>query len=134
MTDNAALPVKPVPPDHAVAAFRGEAVSLFEVFKANLIATRQQVIQGKTFTDCQIEGPAVLLALGGVVFDGCDMGYAAGDPKALLLMPMAKNRVIGAIAMQDCRFERCNFVSVGFTGSDAFLDQFMQVLGGSAGQ
>lgn len=86
-------------------------------------------IEGKTFIDCRIEGPAVLLAVGGCDFDGCDMGYSGGDIRNLLLRPVSPTKVIGAIAFENCVFRRCNFFAVGFTGSEQFLNSFIDVLG-----
>lgn len=94
----------------------------------------QSIIKGKTFVDCYFEGPAVVLAAGGVQFDGCNMGASGGDIRNLLLRPVGPEKVVGAIAFQDCLFQRCQFFSVGFTGSPAFLDQFIEVLGKSKGQ
>ncbi len=122
-------PPRPIAEDLTAATFSGQSISLFDLFRESLRTTGRPMISGKTFTDCTIEGPAVMLALKNVVFDACDMGYTGnGDVRALLLMPMAKNRVIGAIAIEDCRFERCNFFMIGFTGPDSFIDQFLSVL------
>ena len=112
--------------------FDGVALSLFELFRANLIRTRQPIIENKTFTGCIVEGPAVLLALNGVNFDGCNLGADSGDPRSLLVMPMAKNRVTGAIGVRNCTFKNCGFFAVGYTGPDAFIDQMIQVLDASA--
>ncbi|WP_051257052.1 hypothetical protein [Brevundimonas aveniformis] len=122
----------PICQDYNVAHFDGVALSLFEVFRANLMATRQPIIENKTFTGCVIEGPAILLALAGVNFDGCNLGVRGDDPRSLLVMPMAKNRVTGAIGVRNCLFKDCTFFAVGYTGPDAFIDQMIQVLDASA--
>lgn len=85
----------------------------------------QAIISGRTFVNCRLEGPAVFLALGGVELENCDLGEAKGDMRSLLLKPLSPTRVTGAIPFVDCRFEACSFFSVGFTGSDAFLDQLL---------
>ncbi len=114
--------------DYSVDHFDGVVLSLFELFRTNLMATRQPLIQGKTFTNCVIEGPAVLLALSGVNFDSCNLGMASEDSRSLLLMPMAKNKVVGAIGMKNCSFTNCQFFAIGYTGPDAFIDRMLQVL------
>ena len=81
--------------------------------------TGKMSIDGKTFTDCVIEGPAVMAVMNGTTFDGCNMG-AAANPRNLLLKPMG-DKIVGAIGMADCRFVRCRFAQVAFTGSDALL-------------
>ena len=88
-------------------------------------------IEGRTFVDCLIEGPAVMLPLSGCHFDGCDLGDAHGDPSNLLLKPVGAERVTGAIPVVDCKFIRCRFWGVGFTGRQGFLDQMLSVLGAS---
>jgi hypothetical protein len=89
-------------------------------------------IVGKTFIDCRIEGPAVLLAADGCDFDACDMGFTGGDVRNLLLRPVGPQKVIGAISFRNCTFRRCAFFAVGFTGGPVFIDNFLRVLGGEA--
>ena len=79
-------------------------------------------INGKTFTDCVIEGPAVMAVMEGTVFDSCNMGTAS-DVKTLLYRPLSNTKLAGVVGMSNCRFVRCRFVQVGFTGTDALLEQ-----------
>ena len=88
-------------------------------------------IEGRTFIDCLIEGPAVLLPLSGCNFDGCNMGDAHGDPRNLRLSPAGPQRVTGTIPIKDCKFIRCRFLGVGFTGPQSFLDGMVAGLGGA---
>lgn len=76
----------------------------------------QMMIEGKTFTDCLIEGPAVLGIGEGVQFDGCNMGTAT-DVRTLLLTPRGP-KAVGVIGFKDCRFVRCRFMQIGFTGPE----------------
>ena len=89
------------------------------------------IIEGRTFTDCLIEGPGVLLPLEGCNFEGCNMGDAHGDPRNLMLQPVGPQRVTGAIPLKDCKFINCRFLGVGFTGSKAYLDEMVAALGGA---
>lgn len=82
----------------------------------------QMAIEGKTFTDCVIEGPAVMAVMNGTVFDSCAMGTTT-DVRNLLYRPLSTTRLAGVIGMANCRFVRCRFVQVGFTGSDDLLEQ-----------
>lgn len=118
----------PVCENYDVDHFEGVVLSLFELFRANLIKTKTPLIQNRTFTNCIIEGPAVLLAMSGVNFDNCNLGMASEDPRSLILMPMAKNKVVGAIGLKDCTFRNCQFFAIGYTGGDAFIDRMLQVL------
>lgn len=133
MTDQP-LMAPPSCEDYSVTDFKGVSVSLHRLFYENIQTNRQPLIRGKTFTDCVIQGPSVLLALSGVVFDACNLGAAGDEPRSLILMPMAKNTVIGPIAVAECTFTRCDFMGIGYTGPDAFIDNLLQVLEGGAAQ
>ncbi|WP_426027028.1 hypothetical protein [Brevundimonas sp. TWP2-3-4b2] len=82
----------------------------------------QMAIDGKTFTDCVIEGPALMAVMNGTTFDNCAMGTTT-DVKNLLYRPLSTTKLAGVVGMANCRFLRCRFVQVGFTGSDDLLEQ-----------
>ena len=90
------------------------------------------VVRGKTFTDCVIEGPALMAALEGVTLEGCNLGLAT-DPRSLFYKPQGPV-LIGVVAFADTRFIRCRFVQVGFTGQDAQIEQAMADLIAARGQ
>ena len=100
-------------------AFEKEGVWL-PLLSAHTLNAGESVIKGKTFTDCLIQGPALVAVLSGTTFEGCNMG-AASDPKSMLFAPQGP-RLVGAIGLQDCRFVRCRFVQIGYTGSPQFLE------------
>lgn len=85
----------------------------------------EMAIKGKTFTDCVIEGPAVMAVMTGTTFDGCAMG-TTGDMNNLLYKPQGQ-KLAGVVGVADCKFVRCRFVQVGFTGSDALLEDLRGV-------
>lgn len=93
------------------------------------MAAGSRTIDGRTFVGCRLLGPAVLLAVGGVRFEACDMGPSGGDVRNMLLRPVAPEKVIGTLSFGDCLFDRCSFLAVGFTGPAAFIDHFQQVIG-----
>ena len=82
----------------------------------------QMFIDGKTFTDCLIEGPAVMAVMTGTVFENCNMGTTT-DVRNLLYRPVGQTKMAGVVGMANCRFVRCRFVQVGFTGSDQLIDE-----------
>ncbi|MGH7026265.1 hypothetical protein [Brevundimonas sp.] len=92
----------------------------------------QTVIDGKTFTECLIEGPAVMAVMNGTSFDSCNMGLAE-NPRTLLLQPLG-DKIAGAVGMANCRFVRCRFVQVGFTGAEDVLQQIENDLVGARAQ
>ena len=93
----------------------------------HLLRNGVHIIQGRTFTECQFDGPAVLMPIGGVAFNGCGMG-TTDDPKTLLLQTVGSS-VAGVIAVKDCVFERCRFNGIGFAGDAAFAKTFQKVMG-----
>jgi hypothetical protein len=101
--------------------FKGESIWLPRLSVEHLNAGHD-AIRGKTFTECLIEGPAVMLPAGDVVFEDCHMGTAA-KPQNLLLSPVG-DLVTGAIGLVACRFVRCRFLYVGFVGNEAFREMF----------
>ena len=102
----------------ARTSFDKEAVWL-PLLAVNHWNAGEMAIADKTFTDCVIEGPAVIAVMNGTVFDSCNMG-AAANPRNLLLKPLG-DKIAGAIGMSGCRFVRCRFAQVAFTGADALL-------------
>lgn len=84
----------------------------------------QMAIDGKTFTDCVIEGPAVVAVMNGTMFDNCAMGTTS-DVRNLLYRPLSTTKLAGVVGMANCRFVRCRFAQVGFTGSDDLLEQLL---------
>ncbi|MFZ4164869.1 hypothetical protein [Brevundimonas sp. NPDC058933] len=91
----------------------------------------QTFIEGKTFTECLIEGPAVIGVMNGTHFDTCNMGVAE-NPKTLLLDPRG-DMIAGVIGMSNCQFIRCRFVQVAFTGAREMLDGVEKDLLGARG-
>lgn len=112
-------------------SFEKEAVWL-PLLAVNHWNAGEMVVTGKTFTDCVIEGPAVIAVMNGTVFDSCNMG-AAANPRNLLLKPLG-DKIAGAIGLADCRFVRCRFAQVAFTGDEALLAELEAgIVAGNAG-
>ena len=82
----------------------------------------QMSIEGKTFTDCLIEGPAVMAVKNGTRFDSCAMGTTT-EVQSLLYRPVSRKKLAGVVGMSNCVFVRCRFAQVGFTGGDELLEQ-----------
>ena len=80
----------------------------------------EMAIKDKTFTDCVIEGPAVMAVMNGTTFDNCARGTTT-DVRTLLYRPVSKDKMAGVVGVSNCRFVRCRFAQVGFTGSDELL-------------
>jgi hypothetical protein len=134
MTD---LPQATFKPDEAVSralvartTFEKEAVWL-PLLAVHHWNAGEMAVRGKTFTDCVVEGPAVLAVLSGTTFDSCAMGTTT-DTANLLYKPQGR-KLAGVVGMADCTFVRCRFVQVGFTGSDELLEDLMANIRSGAG-
>lgn len=104
--------------------FKDEAISISDLFREGLKAG-ETVIEGRTFTNCRLEGPAVIVVLDGVVFDATDFGYTGGDIGKIVWRTEAKTGVVGAIPFKNCKFTGCSFFAVGYTGPEPFLQKIL---------
>ena len=109
--------------DFTLSAYENQAISLVDLLRARM-SEGQGVIRGVTFKNCRIEGPGVVLVLG-CHFEGSDFGNPNGDIRNLVLRPASPTSVVGAIPVDECTFSGCQFVDLGYTGVDAFLDQIL---------
>lgn len=104
----------------------GGHFALFDLYRANIQGGGGAVIEGRTFTDCFIEGPAVMLALEGVHFEGVNFGPTGGDMRNMLFRPMSERMAIGAIPVRNCTFRNCQFHTLGVTGAEALLKMLVE--------
>ncbi|NBW12045.1 MAG: hypothetical protein EBR82_28840 [Caulobacteraceae bacterium] len=92
----------------------------------------ESLIEGKTFSGCRIQGPAVIVPISGCHFEACALGASDGDMRNLMFQPLGPAKITGAIAFRDCRFERCDFLGVGYTGSADFIAELRSIDGPGA--
>jgi len=111
--------------DPRATEISGGHFALFDLCRANIQAGGGGVIEGRTFNECVIEGPAVMLVLEGVRFDGTNFGATGGDLRNMLFRPLSGSMAIGAIPVRDCTFKNCQFVTLGITGSDDLLQMLI---------
>jgi len=52
--------------------------------------------------------------------DGTSIGDRGRDE-----FPLSQTKMAGLVGMSNCRFVRCRFVQVGYTGTDAMLDELL---------
>ena len=109
--------------DFSATVYENQAVALIDLLRGR-IAQDQREIRGVTFRNCRLEGPGVALVLD-CRFEACDFGNPNGDIASLVLRPVSSSFVVGTIPVAGCSFTGCQFVGLGYTGSDAFLDQLL---------
>ena len=103
----------------------GGHFALFDLYRASMQSGGGAIIEGRTFTDCYIEGPAVMLVLEGTHFEGVNFGPTGGDLRNILFRPMSGERAIGAVPVRNCTFRNCQFNTLGLTGSDDLLQMLV---------
>lgn len=111
--------------DPLATEFIGGNFALVDLFRASRLAGGGGVIEGRVFTDCLIEGPAVMLVLDGTHFEGTNFGPTGGDMRNMLFRPL-NNVAIGAIPVRDCVFRNCRFHSLGITGNEDLLQMLIE--------
>jgi hypothetical protein len=118
--------------DLTVAHLEDADINLLDLYVAVVGGIQPGLIQGRTFRNCRLQGPATLLISAGVTFKDTNFGDSGGDMRNLLLKPMGQ-RALGTIPLRDCHFDNCAFIYVSFTGPEAVLNDLASVpVAGSA--
>jgi hypothetical protein len=108
-------------------------LSAGEFANSNLVGKRlyitdlvdsENVIEGRTFEDCWIYGPAVLSMVGGDMMKNTFEGTSAGT-FVTVSAGMAGNGT-GIVLLKDCRFRRCKFINVSIAGNAALVTQWKE--------
>lgn len=87
---------------------------------ADLVVTGDRIV-GKTFSNCLLVGPIMLVPLEGVTISGC---HFPGTPEEIVIVIDGPRRLFGAVGVEHCAFYGCRFSDVGFIGGPEFLDAF----------
>jgi hypothetical protein len=75
----------------------------------DLFIPYQPLLIGKTFVECDLIGPGVLM------FDRCDLiSPIMSACSHVVYNPEKKHPVMGAVGFSSSRFERCRFISITF--------------------
>lgn len=92
---------------------------------SDLVEPDNYVVKDRTFIECDISGPGILLLAGPMtMWNGCTI---EGDPDSVLwVLQPERQAVVGAIAMINCEFWRCRFTGVGLAGGQAWIDNFQE--------
>ena len=75
---------------------------------------QNHVIENRTFEDCTLEGPAVIVKTGVGIFHECNFEGNLGE--ILWGIPSSRKAVLGAIELRNTVFRRCRFREVGIAG------------------
>ncbi|MBW3578330.1 MAG: hypothetical protein KY462_11445 [Actinobacteria bacterium] len=100
-----------------------------QVVEISRLAVNESVLEGITFANCTIVGPAVLVPLEGVSIVGGT--WDAPNWEALSwIIPRNRDTVIGAIGVKDCTFSACRFQNVGLAVPEDEEERFREGFGG----
>jgi hypothetical protein len=85
------------------------------------------VIEGVTFENCNIVGPAVIVFLGAVTMrhSGFD-----GDPEGTFWDTGEREHISGAVGLKDCTIVGCRFQRIGVAVRPGEKEHFLQGFGG----
>lgn len=120
----------PVPADLGVRdEFKGVVVSIPALVEAASISGKP--IEGRTFIDCVLLGPAILAMTEETKFINCQFGAVEGDERNLFVKP-AGSRVIGAVSIHGCHIEGCLLNGLGLLGDDGFIEAFLATMAPNA--
>lgn len=118
-TTNAQVVARPL--DHAATYFSQKRVRLVDVIGES------QVVRSRTFEDCEILGPAVLIgaALGfGVLTDISWFAPRKDMSTVFVELPDGQPFPVGAILLDSCVFRRCRFHGISVVGAKAQIAEF----------
>ena len=117
---------RPMPTDLGERTeFKGVVVSIPALVEAASISGVP--IEGRTFIDCVLIGPAILAMTEETKFINCQFGAVEGDERNLFVRP-AGSRVIGAVSIGGCHIEGCLLNGLGLLGDDGFIEAFFATL------
>ena len=93
--------------------YRNESVRLSD------LTALEDVVDGVTFANCEILGPAVIVLLGDTHVNGC---HWSGDAEAIIWPAHGRNEVVGAIGLKDCVLTDCELYRIGMLVPDEQMD------------
>lgn len=92
------------------------------------LTVTSDLLEGLTFENCQIIGPAVLALLDGNQIVNC--GFEGTLEGIIWEVPESREQVYGAIGVRNCLFSGCQFTRIGLAAPPAVADQVRRALGG----
>lgn len=91
-----------------------------EVVRLADLSVTSDMVEGVTFQDCLVLGPAVVVPLGETRIENCSF---AGTPDAIFWeVSEGRDLIIGAVGLSECKFDGCRFERVGFAGGRDILE------------
>jgi hypothetical protein len=80
---------------------------------------RPSILKGFTFTECQINGPAVVALLPNITINGCR--FEVDNVEAMCFEVPEDSPKVGVIGLTDCVFTDCSISNIAFMGTPEVL-------------
>ncbi len=84
-------------------------------------------IDNRTFEDCVIYGPGIVVIMDGTTVMECEFSGDAKPESLVWTFPIGST-VVGPIGLRHCVFRRCQFRGVGVAGTPEFVARFTKQL------
>ena len=98
--------------------YRDQTVWLCDLVRESIL------LDGVTFENCHILGPAVLVPFENDSFVRTTFQADSSPDDVLWEVPPTRKALIGAIPMRNCRMVSCKTTNVGFAGPKKSIDKF----------
>jgi hypothetical protein len=95
--------------------FKGEDVEIYKLVES----PTNPVLDGFTFENCTLSGPAVIYPFGG------KLSKNKMRPSQFIVIPDATQTLEGVIGFKDCIVLECEFENVGIIGTMDFISRFL---------
>jgi hypothetical protein len=103
--------------------FGGNREHRDDVVRIAELTVLTDVIEGHTFQNCRIVGPAVLTFSGTLTVAHCAWA-GPGVGGVFWPIPPEREYVVGAVHVVDCTFSSCTFEGIGVAGTEELRDLF----------
>lgn len=97
----------------------GETIRLCDF----VVAGEKPIIEGKTFEECTLLGPAMVYLFGVSTVHNCSFD---GGMDSLFIEVEADRVVIGVIGLKDCVFRKCRFRGIGVIGPSDLIKRWRE--------
>jgi hypothetical protein len=107
----------------------GGAIAVFEqetVHPARICGDEDAAVRDQSFVDCEIKGPAIMRPT------ECEFVSSSFDgalDEVFWEVPLERQRFLGVVSVERCRFENCTFTDIGIAGTKEALDKLRGELG-----
>jgi hypothetical protein len=116
-----------VPAGHRLLASGGIAVFEQEtVHPARICGDEDAAVRDQSFVGCEIKGPAIVHPM---ECEFVSSSFDAALEDVFWEVPLERQRVLGVVSLERCRFENCTFTDIGIAGTRETLDRLRAELG-----